>query len=44
MQIFILNICLAYYRKLDILFNSIEKMKMKKSMLFSFNNFLVFPL
>ena len=29
MQIFILNICLASFRKEDILFNSIENMKMK---------------
>ena len=31
MQIFILNICLASFRKEDILFNSIENMKMKTS-------------
>jgi len=31
MQIFILNICLASSRTKDILFNSIEKMKMKTS-------------
>mgnify|MGYP002803759663 FL=1 len=31
MQIFILNICLASFRKEDILFNSTENMKMKTS-------------